>query len=126
MGLNDVKISTYSKPVSALSNNPSQDGVTAEELKAWFDSNSNVEIKKAINALADFLIALTNNEEIKGIRINDDNVIEVTTDGTSWEATGSSGHVILDRFGAALPQRSRLKFLNGTVTDDGKIGRAHV
>lgn len=119
MSLKDVKISAYSKPVSALSNNPSQDGVTAEELKAWFDSNANNEIKSAINTIVDFLSDFTNGERIKGIRINSDNVIEITTDGVRWQATGSSGHVIIDKNGQMLPQRSRLKFVNGTITDDG-------
>ena len=119
MALKDYKIDKYAKPIAALPNVPGAAGITAAQLKEYFDGKANEEIKSAINALTDFLVALTNNEEIKGIRINADNVIEVTTDGVSWEATGSSGHVILDRFGAALPQRSRLKFLNGTVTDDG-------
>ncbi len=119
MGLKDVKINAYSKPVSALSNNPSQDGVTAEELKAWFDANANGEIKTAINAIVDFLCSLTDEEKIKGIRINADKVIEISTDGVTWEATGSSGHVITDKNGTTYPQRGRLKFLNGTVSDDG-------
>ena len=55
--------------------------------------------------------------QIKGIRINSDNVIEITLDGEVWTATGSSGHVILDKSGVALPQRSRMQFLNGTVKD---------
>ena len=57
--------------------------------------------------------------DVKAIRINVDNVIEVTLDGITWEATGSSGHIIKDSAGNALPQRSQLQFNNTTVTDDG-------
>ena len=55
---------------------------------------------------------------IKGIRINPDKVIEVTTDGIAYEATGSSGHIVEDSTGKAYPQRSRLQFKNVVVADD--------
>lgn len=57
--------------------------------------------------------------DIKFIRVNSDKVIETSTDGLIWQATGSSGHVILDKSGNILPQRSRLKFGNCTVDDIG-------
>ena len=56
---------------------------------------------------------------IKYIRLNDDKVLETSTDGVTWEATGSSGHIIIKPDGTVAPQRSRMKFANGTVTDDG-------
>lgn len=56
---------------------------------------------------------------VKFIRINEDRVLETSEDGEHWEASGSGGHVILAPSGAIMPQRSRLKFVNGTVTDDG-------
>ena len=56
-------------------------------------------------------------EDIKAFRINNDNVIEITYDNITWQATGSSGHLILDKDGNLLPQRSRLKFTNSVVTD---------
>ena len=117
MGLNDYKIMAYANPVSGLPDSPSESGYTAQQLKAAFDANANGEIKDGINAVIEFLIALSNNEQIKGIRVNSDNVIEVSTDGISWEATGSSGHIIMDKNNNTLPQRSRLKFNNGTVSD---------
>lgn len=55
--------------------------------------------------------------QIKGLRVNADGQIEITKDGTTWAATASSGHIVLDKNGNALPQRSRLQFVNGTVTD---------
>lgn len=56
-------------------------------------------------------------QEIEAIRINADGAIEVTRDGSLWEATGSSGHLILDENGILAPQRSRMKFENSKVRD---------
>lgn len=56
---------------------------------------------------------------VKYIRLNSDKVLETSNDGETWEATGSSGHIIIAPDGTVAPQRSRLKFTNGTVTDDG-------
>lgn len=117
MAITDYKIDVYKNPVSSLPDSPSATGMTAADLKAAFDANATGEIKDAINAIIDDLDGLQG--EIKGIRLNDDGQIEITLDGENWEATASSGHVIIDKFGAVSPQRSRLKFLNGTITDDG-------
>ena len=56
---------------------------------------------------------------VKYIRLNSDKVLETSADGVTWEATGSSGHIIIKPDGTVAPQRSRMKFANGTVTDDG-------
>lgn len=56
---------------------------------------------------------------VKYIRLNSDKVLETSNDGETWEATGSSGHIIIKPDGTVAPQRSRMKFVNGTVTDDG-------
>lgn len=61
MSLNDYKINTFSKPVSALADRPR---ITAAELKAWFDSNSTNEIKTSINNLIDALASLNGANEI--------------------------------------------------------------
>ena len=53
------------------------------------------------------------------IRLNADKVLETSEDGLFWEATGSSGHLIVDDRNNVLPQRSRLKFENGIVSDNG-------
>ena len=53
------------------------------------------------------------------IRVNSDRVVETSDDGTSWQATGSSGHLIIDETGNEMPQRNRMQFLGATVTDTG-------
>ena len=58
-------------------------------------------------------------EDIALIRLNADGQIEVSKDGVEWIATASSGHLVLDKNGNQLPQRTRLKFANSTVTDNG-------
>ena len=80
--------------ISALSDEPNDvGGMTATELKEKFDEGG--------LALQDFI----NNILLPAL--ND------------WEVTGGSGgHVVQNRNGAAMTQRTRLMFL-GTVTDDG-------
>ena len=90
MSLKDLKIQAFTEPVSDLPDNPSQSGITAEELKRRFDANANNELKPSVNGIVDFLLGFTNGEEIKGIRLNSDNVIEVTTDGKNYISTGYS------------------------------------
>ena len=58
--------------------------------------------------------------DIKAIRVNSDNQLEVSGDGENFEAIGSSGHLIVAPDGSEMPQRGRLKLLNGTVSDDAK------
>ena len=58
---------------------------------------------------------------MKYIRLNSDKVLETSEDGEVWQATGSSGHLILDKDGNELPQRSRMRFMNGTVTDENGV-----
>lgn len=67
-------------------------------------------------------VLLPENEAgFKYIRLNADKVLEVSTDGKVWQATGSSGHLIIGPDGQALPQRSRMQFTNGTVTDQNGV-----
>ena len=58
-------------------------------------------------------------DNITYVRLNTDKVIETSPDGVNWQATGSSGHIIVDKDGNILPQRGRLKIMNTTITDDG-------
>ena len=101
-------------------------GLTAAELKAKFDE-SGLAIQDYINnTLIPFLenlgveaIVQYKNDGVKYLRLNSDKVIETSTDGQVWQATGSSGHVIYDGSGKPYPQRSRMKFLNTLISDDG-------
>ncbi len=101
-------------------------GLTAQELKTTFDQAGNT-IQEYINktlipaletaGVEQAVLLPENAAGFKYIRLNADKVLEVSTDGENWQATGSSGHLILDPDGVALPQRSRMQFTNGTVED---------
>lgn len=59
------------------------------------------------------------------LRLSADKILETSDDGVAWQATGSSGHLILDKFGNVLPQRGRMQFDNCEVSDDGEITVVH-
>lgn len=99
---------------------------TTQENKAIFDRLIRSIVAGAFNQLVDDLetagveqaVLLPENAAgFKYLRLNADKVLEVSTDGKNWQATGSSGHLILDPDGVAMPQRSRMQFTNGTVED---------
>ena len=103
-------------------------GLTADELKAKFDEAGEI-IKSYLNdvllkqleaaGVEQAVLLPENTGGFKYIRLNGDKVLEVSTDGSTWQTTGSSGHLIYDKNGVQLPQRSRMKFANSEVTDDG-------
>ena len=64
-------------------------------------------------------------QDVRFLRVNADRVLETSADGATWQATGSSGHVVLDKNGAALPQRSRMQFDNCEVSDAGGVTVVH-
>lgn len=102
---------------------------TAAQNKAVFDRLVRDLIAVYYNSLVDQLTALGVETTVqlptaagmKYIRLNADKVLETSTDGKTWQATGSSGHVIVAPDGTMLPQRSRMKFTNGTVEDVGGV-----
>jgi len=57
--LTDRKITTYQDNVKVLSDTPSSDGVTAEQLKNIFDGRTDKEIKDSINGIVDDLTSIT-------------------------------------------------------------------
>ena len=142
MALTDLKITSEKIQSNGLVAAPDVLTGTAAENKALFDKLVREIVAVQFNALVD---ELTNNgaasigamslqgqttvqamidagvfsEDVKNIRLNEDKVLETSANGVEWEATGSSGHLIIAPDGQPLPQRSRLKFANGTVTDDG-------
>nr|DAG39450.1 MAG TPA: collagen I alpha 1 [Caudoviricetes sp.] len=128
MGLSDFKITDADITSKGVQASPDQLGGTAEENKKVFDRLTSGPVREGHNNLIDALIAAgveravllpENAGGFKYIRLNSDKVLEVSTDGSTWQATGSSGHLIYDKNGVQLPQRSRMKFANSEVTDDG-------
>ncbi len=117
--------------IAALDDEPNDvGGMTSAELKNKFDeggkaiqSYMNETLIPALENLGvETAVLLPENAAgFKYIRLNSDKVLEVSADGKTWEATGSSGHVILDAGGNQLPQRSRMQFTNGTVTDQNGV-----
>lgn len=78
------------------------------------------EIGTPEGTLEDTLAALVKGNNIKGIRVNDDGSIEYTRDGSTWQTSSSSGHLIMNEYGDLFQQRSRLQFVDATVEDDGE------
>lgn len=107
--------SDYANKGIRTKNNPL--GLSVSEAQRAFDELCLDVVIPKFNALSKELDGI----ELRGIRINSDNVIEITLDGENWQATGSSGHIIMDKDGNALPQRSRMKFANGTVRDEDGV-----
>ena len=117
--------------IAALDDEPNDvGGMTSAELKNKFDEGGkalqtymNETIIPALENLGvETAVLLPQNEAgFKYIRLNSDKVLEVSTDGKVWQATGSSGHLIIGPDGQALPQRSRMQFTNGTVTDQNGV-----
>lgn len=145
MDITDFKIKETDfsgKEITGLPNRPSEAGMSATDLKEMFDAGSKKVIVPKLNAMIDYLaasgadgIGVKDGDSVvmlqalidtlvrfstgdaKYIRINSDNQLETSADGETWEATGSSGHVVVDKDGNVLAQRSRLKFANSTVED---------
>lgn len=117
--------------IAALDDEPNDvGGMTSAELKNKFDEGGkalqtymNETLIPALENLGvETAVLLPQNEAgFKYIRLNADKVLEVSTDGKSWQATGSSGHLIIGPDGQALPQRSRMQFTNGTVKDQNGV-----
>lgn len=121
--MNEIKQKDYDGIGISFRNNPL--GLPVQEAKEAFDELPIWIIGK----LNEFIIEYNgyhpekqvSSDDIKGIRLNQDNVLEITLDGTTWEATGSSGHLILDKDGTVMPQRARMQFVDSMVTDNGNV-----
>ncbi len=70
----------------------------------------------------DTLDGKPDSSNIKAIRLNADNAIETSADGVVFTQTASSGHIIQDQYGNAMPQRSRMKFTYSHIEDDPETG----
>lgn len=127
MGLSDFKITDADITSKGVQASPDQLSGTAEDNKKVFDRLTSGPVRGGHNKLIDALVALGveqliqyGSENIKYIRLNTDEHIEVSSDGVTWTEVASSGHLIYDAAGRQMPQRSRLKFGGASVvTDDG-------
>lgn len=127
MGLSDFKITDADITSKGVQASPDQLSGTAEDNKKVFDRLTSGPVRDGHNKLIDALVALGveqliqyGSEDIKYIRLNTDEHIEVSSDGVTWTEVASSGHLIYDAAGQQMPQRSRLKFGGASVvTDDG-------
>ena len=122
MPLEDYKIGEFSYPVVDMDNQPSQAGLTAQQIKEWFDSNTN-EIKEKLNGLIDALSEngggeLIGSANIRAMRLNANNELEISTDGVTFAAIPFDGHVIVDTNGTVYTQRKRL-MVAGEIEDTG-------
>ena len=107
---------------------------SAAENKAVFDRLTGKTAIPKINEVIDEVNRLTGQDvftvkapdgSIVYMRLNSDKVLETSTDGVNFEATGSSGHVVLDADGRVLPQRGRMQFADGTVEDVDGVTVVH-
>lgn len=127
MELSDFKITDADITSKGVQASPDQLSGTAEDNKKVFDRLTSGPVRDWHNKLIDALVALGveqliryGSEDIKYIRLNADEHIEVSSDGATWTEVASSGHLIYDAAGQQMPQRSRLKFGGASVvTDDG-------
>ena len=110
MSFQEHKITEYAASIAAL---PDKIENRAEWLKKQFDARTDSEVKDKHNGLCDALDGMeldsaVKSTGIKAIRLNEDKQLETSADGKTFEATGSSGHLILDALGQAMPQRGRI------------------
>ena len=132
MALNDFIITDFDVANQGVQAAPNQLSGTAEENKMVFDRLIAGPVKEGHNGLIGALVALGverliqyGSKNVRHIRLNADQHIEVSEDGKAWTEVGSSGHLIYDKNGTQLPQRSRMKFTNSEVTDDGTYTIVH-
>lgn len=101
-------------------------GLSPSALKAKFDEGG-IALKDFINDQlipelermgVGAMVLIPDGAGFKYLRLNEDKVLETSEDGVEWEASGSSGHLILDAEGNEYPQRSRLRFVGCEVVDD--------
>jgi len=80
-----------------------------------------------LKELKDFVNGTVSIKDIDGVekavqlKVADDLTIKFSTDGTTFADTASSGHIIYDGDGIPYTQRTKLKFRNTEVTDDGEF-----
>ena len=102
---------------------PDTPNLSTIEMQKKFDELTNdVVIPKFNNLIEEMEKAgvdkAVSSDEIKMIRKNKDNQLEVSKDGVNYETTASSGHLIIGPDGKEYPARGRIQFMNGTEVED--------
>lgn len=123
--MNEYKITQSEIDINNVKSAPdtinAEGEVAARDIKDIFDRLPEL-IAEKHNLFVDYLQndgKPVKANDIAFIRLNGDGQIEISKNGTDWVATASSGHLVLDKNGNQLPQRTRLKFANSAVTDNG-------
>ena len=102
---------------------PDTPGVSTAEMQRIMDEIPREVIVPAFNELSNELDnagvdKAVKSDQITNMRLTGDKQIEVSLDGgEEYEATSSSGHVIIDESGIAMPQRGRMQFQGAIVQD---------
>lgn len=101
MSLEEKKISAYSDSIKNLSDCPSDDGITAAELKVIFDGRTDKEVKASINGIID---ELTSNDAASQIKTKSGESIEKVLDSkvSKEEGKGLSTNDYTDEEKGAL------------------------
>ena len=112
---------TANKGVVGLADTPN---LSTQEMQKKFDELATDVIIPKFNKLSDELDSKSidkkvSSEEITNIKINEDKQLETSNDGgVTWEATASSGHIIVNGAGTQYPARARLQFSDNVVISD--------
>lgn len=94
---------------------PNPLGLPVSEAQRAFDELSLDIIIPKTNEVIDAVNSFGGN--LEGVRVNTENVLEVSTDGTNYSVCGAKGYTIYNKDGAVMPDRRKLKFLDCVVTD---------
>lgn len=122
MKITELEISTNNVK-SAPDRLVAEGAVTTQDVKNIFDKLPEL-IADKHNALVDYLTQYgtpVQSGDFAYIRLLDGAYLQVSSDGNNWENVASSGHIVEDKYGNIMPQRTKLRFSNSTVTDENGV-----
>lgn len=129
MSLKDYKITQNDIETKGVVAAPDVMSGDPQTNKRIFDRLTREGVAEKVNGLVDALVSSgveailkRGDDSIQYIRLNDDNVLEVSTDGKEYFSTVGSGHIIVDKYGKDVSKGLRLQFDNFEVREeDGTI-----
>lgn len=89
MSLEEKKIKSYADNIKSLSDYPSEDGISACELKAMFDGRGDKEIKSSINGIIDELASHSAASQIGSAAGNVQRELDLKVDAENGEVFGN-------------------------------------